>query len=121
MSPEDAPVNSNINRDGTRAQALVLQLPGKRRGRRILQRFEAVEDQRRAPGADASRETAAFVVGALALDRRRAEEFQRLGEKEIGRACLVLARSLAVERPAKRRFSIWPALFRHADRPSGDE
>jgi hypothetical protein len=60
-------------------------------------------------------------VRALALDRRRAEEFQRFREKEIGRAGLLLARPLAVERPAERRLSIRPALFRHTDRPFCDE
>ena len=86
-----------------------------------MKRLEAVEDQRGALGADEGGKTAAFVVRALALDRRRAEELERLSEKEIGRACSLLARPLAVERPAERPFGVRPALFRHTDRPSSDE
>ena len=56
-----------------------------------------------------------------AFDRRRAEEFQRLGEEEVGRGGLLLACPLAVERPGEGRLAAQPVLLRLPDRPFGDE
>ena len=56
-----------------------------------------------------------------AFDRRRAEEFQRPGEEEVGRGGLLLARPLAVERPGEGRLAAQPVLLRLPDRPFGDE
>ncbi len=49
------------------AQALVLQLACQRRGRRILQRLETIEDERRAFVADPFGEAPALVMYAFTL------------------------------------------------------
>jgi hypothetical protein len=56
-------------------------------------------------------------VSALAFDRLGAEEFDRLGEKQVRRGADLLARALAVERPSERGLAPRPAARRQPVRP----
>src|SRR5271165_6022118 len=105
-----------------RAQAFVLQLACKRRTRRVLQRLQPIQDERRALVADPFGQAPALVMATLdALDRRGVEELQSLGKEQVGRRGELLARALAVERPGESRIAIRPAFLRHTDRPFGDQ
>ncbi len=104
-----------------REHALILQLAGERRSRRILQRLQPIEDQQRALGPDDLREPLALLVAALAFDRLGAEEFDRLGEKQVRRGAGLLARALVVERPGERGLAPGPAPRREIVRPFRDE
>lgn len=60
-------------------------------------------------------------MGAFALLWFGAEKFQRLGEKEIGIAGVLVAHSLRIEGPGESRLAIRPAVDLLSHRPVGDK
>ncbi len=109
-----------------RGDALVLELVGRGRGGRVLQRLETVEDEQGVPLADDGGEALAFLertggAGSEGFVRVVAEEGEGFLEKQVGTRGHLLARALAVEAPGKGGVAAGPVLRGEFDGPLGDE
>ncbi|HEY5752649.1 MAG TPA: hypothetical protein VIT21_05840 [Chthoniobacterales bacterium] len=112
-----------------RGDALVLQLTRRGRSGRVLQRLEAVEDEKAATLAHDAGEALTFlertgVAGGKLLVRIVAEENQGFLEEQIGGSGsrrAGLAAALAVEGPSKGGVAAGPVLSGQFRRPLGHE